>query len=101
MFYKFINRLEQMDQMIRQRGTGNANEFADKIGISRRHLYNWLNELKNLGLDIEYDRESETYYYKKEYKIRFNIDVEELSEAEATYNTGGFQDILKKHFIVQ
>jgi predicted DNA-binding transcriptional regulator YafY len=90
-----------MDQLIRQKRTGNSFEFAEKIGISRRQLYNWLNELKSFGLDIAYDRERETYYYTKEYKIRFNVDVEELNEAEATYNTGGFQNILKKHFLVQ
>ena len=83
MIYKFIDRLEQIDQLIRQRRTGNAEEFARKLNISRRHVYNWLDDLKLHGLEIEYNRELRSFVYLKSYKINITFEIIELSDDEA------------------
>jgi len=95
MIYRYKNRLEQIDQLIRQKRTGNAMQFAEKIGVSRRQIYNFLDDLKNLGMEIEYDRNSGTYYYKKLYKLRFTFDIEELDEQEMFKCQGG-QNLCRK-----
>lgn len=95
MIYRYINRLQQIDQLIRQRRTGNATQFAGKVGVSRRQIYNCLDDLKNLGMEIEYDRNNETYFYRKLYKLRFSFDIEELNEQEV-YKYEGGRNLYKK-----
>ena len=70
---KYISRFERIDQFIRQERTGNAPEFAGKLEISVRQLYNLLDELKDLGLPIEYSRTRQTFYYRYRCRIVFEI----------------------------
>jgi len=46
-------------------------------------------------MEIEYDRNNGTYYYKKLYKLRFTFDIEELDEQEMFKCQGG-QNISKR-----
>ena len=71
MIFKHLNRLQHMDQLIRQRRTGNADALARKLGISRRQVYYWLEELKDMGLEIDYSREAVSLIYLKPYKMDF------------------------------
>jgi hypothetical protein len=87
---KYISRLERIDQFIRQERTGNAPSFARRLEISVRQLYNLIDELKDLGLPVDYCRIRQTYYYKYHCRIVFEIRVEELSKAEYRNVRGGF-----------
>lgn len=58
-----------MDQLIRMQATGNANEFAEKLGICRSLLMSNLDEMRSLGAPIVYDRNKKTYRYKPDYKL--------------------------------
>jgi len=51
-----IDRLLIMDRLIRNQKTGNPEKFASLIGVSRSQLYNHLDEFKDLGVDIRYNR---------------------------------------------
>ncbi len=44
---KYINRIEQLDQLIRLEFTGSPEECAKKLKISKRSLYCLIDELKN------------------------------------------------------
>jgi predicted DNA-binding transcriptional regulator YafY len=70
---KYISRLERIDQFIRQERTGNAPEFAGRLEISVRQLYNLIDELKGLGLPIEYSRIRRTFFYRYRCRIVFEI----------------------------
>jgi predicted DNA-binding transcriptional regulator YafY len=96
MIFKQLNRLQQIDQLIRQKRTGNATNLAAKLGISRRQAYNWLDELRDLGLEIEYIRDIESYVYTKPCKLDITFKVVELSEKEASYINAGIH-FLKKN----
>ncbi len=100
MFSKQINRLQQIDQLIRQKRTGNADELAYKLEISRRQVYNWLDEFKGLGLEIEYNREIKSYVYLKPYQINIILDIKELTVIETTEVEAGI-NFLKKNYFVQ
>ena len=95
MIFKYINRLEQVDQLIRQQRTGNAQEFAKKVRLSRRQIYNCLDQLKRLGLEIGYNRDNKTFYYKRNYKVKFSFEVEELSDNESAKNQAGIDVQIK------
>jgi len=63
---KLLSALSQMDQLIRFRETGTPKDFAYRLGISVRTLYNYLRILKELGADIQYNKYSQSYEYVSE-----------------------------------
>jgi len=83
-----IYRLEYMDLLIRTRSTGTPAQFAQKIGISRRCLFLWIDQLReDFNFPIEYDKKSQTYYYTRSGKFWFGfvpkeeIFVEEIMKS--------------------
>jgi predicted DNA-binding transcriptional regulator YafY len=61
---QYLNLLLRLDQFIRQKGTGCPPEFARKMGISERSLYEYLKVLKDLGAPIRFSRQDHSYYYE-------------------------------------
>lgn len=70
---KVIERFEKIDYLIAKKGTGNPATFANKLNISESTLYEYLNELKEKGAPILYNKYKETYFYYEEgrFKIIF------------------------------
>ncbi|GGB05962.1 HTH domain-containing protein [Puia dinghuensis] len=62
----YLNLLLRLDQFIRLKGTGSPPEFARKMGISERSLYEYLKVLKELGAPIRFSRQDHSYYYEIE-----------------------------------
>ena len=96
--FKYINRLQQIDQVIRQKRTGNAKELAEKLDISRRQVYNWIEEFKSYGLEIDYRRDIKSFIYLKPYQINI-IDIKELSHKETTDIEAGINFLDKNSFV--
>lgn len=69
----YLNLLLQLDQFIRQKGTGSPPEFARKMGISERSLYEYLRVLKDLGAPIKWSRQDRSYYYTVEGQFRISF----------------------------
>lgn len=68
-----FDRIKRIDYLIRIKGTGTAGELADKLKISRKSVYNLLNEMKDRGAPIKFDQFRGSYYYDEEgyFKISF------------------------------
>jgi len=62
----YLDRLKQMDQLIRLKSTGSPKQFACKLGISERTVYEYLNVMKCEGAQIGYSPLIESYYYENE-----------------------------------
>ena len=73
--FKAIECLCRIHHFIMQEHTGNPDEFAERLHISRRTLYNILEGLKDRGAYIKYDRTRRTFYYKSE----FDMTITQLS----------------------
>jgi len=69
----YLNLLLQLDQFIRQKGTGSPPEFARKMGISERSLYEYLKVLKDLGAPVKWSRQDKSYYYSSEGQFRISF----------------------------
>lgn len=82
---KYIERAKRMDDLIRRKATGNAQEFARKLGISRSVLMDHLTELRELGAPIVYDECQCCYRYEGEFSIFYN-------EGRLKDNKGGLMD---------
>ena len=54
--FETIDRAQRIHRMIQKSATGTPSEFAERLHISRRLLYYLLDELKDFGAEIAYDR---------------------------------------------
>jgi hypothetical protein len=87
---KYFNVMERMDQLIRLESTGDSFEFSEKLGVSRRQMYYYIEELKDLGLPLSYNRRARTYFYEKNCRLKIDVSVKEMGASELTNYIGGF-----------
>lgn len=71
---KYIERISRIDSLIHLKSTGTPEEFAQKLGIKRSTLFQSLQEMRELGVDIKYSFYSQTYYYADERRIRVKLE---------------------------
>jgi hypothetical protein len=75
--YNYINRIERMDTLIRRKSTGTPKELAEKLSISERWLYIFLDELRSeLDCPIKYDRRRRSYVYEVPGRITIGFKSE-------------------------
>ncbi|UIR54794.1 hypothetical protein LZQ00_10950 [Sphingobacterium sp. SRCM116780] len=77
--FKYIDRINLMDRLIRQGHTGTQTEFARRLGLSVSRLARIVEYLKDMGAPLEYDRTRNTYYYEGEYSIQIKVDIQQLT----------------------
>jgi biotin operon repressor len=70
---KYIERLRRMDLLISLMATGTPEEFAEKIGIRRSTLFESIQEMRGLGVDIKYSHERQSYYYADDRRVRVKV----------------------------
>ena len=66
---KYLDRAKRIDDLIRRKATGNAQEFAHKLGISRSVLMEHLGDLRELGAPIRFSNIVRSYYYENEFDL--------------------------------
>jgi predicted transcriptional regulator of viral defense system len=62
---KYINRLKYVDYLIKRKATGDLDQFAEKNHLCKSAMAALLNEMKELGFPIKFDRLRKTYYYEE------------------------------------
>ncbi|WP_439183098.1 hypothetical protein [Carboxylicivirga taeanensis] len=86
-----LERLKQINELIKSKSTGKPKEFSKKIGISESHLYRCINEIKEMGAPIKFCRKRDSYYYDKPFEIKVNYSIELITEEESKQIKAGFQ----------
>jgi hypothetical protein len=71
---KYIERLRRMDSLISMMATGTPAEFAEKLGIKRSTLFESLQEMREIGVDIRYSFMRQSYYYADNRRIRIKLE---------------------------
>ena len=66
---RFINRLKIIDQLIKLQATGSPKQLAEKLEISERQIYNYLDNLRELGADLKFDKLKNSYVYTAYIKL--------------------------------
>lgn len=61
--------LIQLNRITLQEKTGSPSEFANKLDISERQLYNIIDYLKKIDAPIKYQRKTETCYYTTSFDL--------------------------------
>jgi biotin operon repressor len=86
---KYIERLRRMDLLISMMATGTPEEFAEKMGMKRSTLFESLQEMRAIGVDIKYSFIRQSYYYadNRRIKIRLeNIFPEKTDSEKISFN---------------
>jgi predicted DNA-binding transcriptional regulator YafY len=61
-----IDRLARLDHLIRIKGTGTPAQLAERLNLSERSIYDYINFMKGLGCPIKFDSYRESYFYEEE-----------------------------------
>jgi predicted transcriptional regulator len=63
-----------MDMLISMMSTGTPDEFAGKLGLRRSTLFQSLQEMRELGVDIRYSCFRQSYYYADNRRIKIRVE---------------------------
>jgi hypothetical protein len=74
---KYFFRLQYIDFLIRRKATGSPEVFAKKNNLSKRGLAKVLNEMKEMGFPIRYDKTIRCYRYTKNGKMAGKLFIED------------------------
>ncbi|WP_109697880.1 HTH domain-containing protein [Chitinophaga deserti] len=61
-----LERLQRIDHLIRTKATGTPSRLAERIGVSERCLYKYLNLMKDFGAPIKFSNVRQSYYYDED-----------------------------------
>lgn len=59
-----LSQIDRINTLIKRKSTGTPKELAEKLKISERTLYNYINIMKELGAPIKYSKSRCSYYYE-------------------------------------
>lgn len=63
-YRQFLDRLDQLDALIRHRATGTPKQLSKRLAISERSVYNYLSLMREaLHCPIVWDRQRGSYCY--------------------------------------
>jgi len=68
-FEKQLNKLTYLHTLIEQQATGTSAQVADRLGVSRRTLFGYLEILKEKGAPIAFCWKRKTYYYATQWEL--------------------------------
>jgi biotin operon repressor len=63
-----------MDSLISMMSTGPPEEFAEKLGLRRSTLFQSLQEMREMGVDIRYSFSRQSYYYADSRRIKIRVE---------------------------
>lgn len=93
LLFKSIELIQQIDFLIRTRSTGCALDLAIRLGVSRRTVYNYLNDLKELGAPLSWCYHQNSYVYPEGYKIEIRInDGKNIINEKKTWPAGSINN---------
>ncbi len=88
---KSIDRLKRLDWFIKKEATGTAEDFSEKIRISRSMLMINLDEMREMGALIKFCPIRKTYYYEQ----KFNLLIGNMNQLKGGNNTGMIAHLYK------
>lgn len=72
---EILEKLKRVDRLIRIKGTGSPKELAERIGVSERTAFQYIDWLKKLGAPIKYNRIRESYVYTEDGGVKIGFEA--------------------------
>ena len=88
-----VERIKKINELINSANTGSPKEFADKLGISKSHLYQSIEELNEMGISIHYGSTRKAYYYENIIEHSLSYSMKIISENGVKEIIGGYKII--------
>lgn len=89
-YIKQIERLQLLNKLIIQKNTGSPLELAERLRLSKRQVYNLIDELKDLGAPIFYCKRLKSYCYKDSFKLNIQFSLTLLEGKDEKKIFGGY-----------
>jgi len=74
--FEMKDRIDYFHALIKRESTGSACEFAEKLHLKKSQLHNIINEFRDYGADIQYDKIRRTYFYSNNFNIKVEIHIQ-------------------------
>jgi hypothetical protein len=78
-----------MHRLIQAETTGCPEQFAQKLHLSRRQLYNELERLKELDAPIKYCKKKTSFYYTQDFDLELHYSLKTIKGDEIRKIFGG------------
>jgi biotin operon repressor len=75
--YNAIESLERLHSLIKRGATGSPKQLARRLEVSERQVYRHIDQLKGMGLPVDFHKQRQTYHYTEDVTIKILITVEE------------------------
>ncbi|HYQ59075.1 MAG TPA: hypothetical protein VEP89_17155 [Draconibacterium sp.] len=85
-----LERLQRINELIKAEKTGTPDEFANSLYISRRQLYEYINIIKDFGVEVNYSKQRRTFYLSNGQEINVECGIKVVSKQHAKSINGGF-----------
>jgi predicted DNA-binding transcriptional regulator YafY len=69
----YFNRLDYLNSLIRRKATGSPKQLANKLTVSERTVFAYIEILKSLGAEIKFCKVRQSYYYEKQGTFDFKF----------------------------
>ena len=61
--FEQLATLDRLDKLIQRKGTGTAEELAERLNVCRRSVFNYLDKLRDYDAEIAFCPERKSFYY--------------------------------------
>jgi predicted DNA-binding transcriptional regulator YafY len=68
-----VKIIQRIDFLVRSRSTGSARDLSRRFGVSRRTIFEYLSDLRELGAPISWSYEYNSYIYHEGFFIEINF----------------------------
>ena len=65
----YHERMQRIDQLIHRKATGTPQQLANKLGLKKRMVFEYLSTMKDMGLSIRYCKVSRSYRYTDDKRL--------------------------------
>lgn len=89
-FENQIERIKMLDLLINKKSTGCPSSLASRLGLKRSTLYEYIDYLKAIGLNVSYSRKWRTFYYSSNKKLEIHFSVKVVDDSELNELNGGY-----------
>ncbi len=88
-FIRQIERMQILNKLIKEQRTGTPKELAERLGISRRQLYTYLDYLRDFGLDVFFSRRQNSFVYSDDKEIQVDLKIKVIGKTDLEKINGG------------
>ena len=68
-FTEQLRQIKRLHELIKRKATGSPKQLADRMNISRATAFRRVEDLKDLGAEIAYCRDRQSYYYELPFEL--------------------------------